>query len=308
MVLILVTAATGVQGGSTVRELLAKNIGVRAFVRDPSSSAALALRKLGAELVKGDFDDVSAITAAVDGVSGVFLNTFPSFTDPDAEVRYAQNFVTAALAAKTVKTFVVSTVFKAGEKATLAAAKPEWPFLSFYFSRKAGVEEVVRGGGFENTTVLRPDWLHYNYLSPGCSIWFPEYQNEHILTISYLRNYKQTHFDPEDVGKFAAAAFVEPDRFQGIIELSHEPLTFDEIAKIITEVSGVEVKTRFRTEEETKVLLEAGTMPVLASQLWSRELSFESESLKKYGIELGTLEGYLQREKQRLLETLNKDK
>ncbi|KZP14952.1 NAD dependent epimerase/dehydratase, partial [Athelia psychrophila] len=294
---ILVTGATGVQGGTTARELLGKNIPVRAFVRDPAAPAALALQKLGAELAQGDFDDVPAITAAVAGVSGVFLNTYPSFTDPAAEVRYAQNFVTAARAAQTVTTFVVSTVYKAGERAALAAAKPAYPFLAFYFSRKAGVEDVVRGGGFENTTVLRPDWLHYNYLAPGCAIHFPEYRSEHVLAVSYARDYKLAHFDPEDVGKFAAAAFVEPRRFQGTIELSGEALTFDEIAAIISRVAGVEVTARFRTEEETKTLIEGGTLPVLAGQVWAGEVSFERESLEKYGIELGTLERYLEREK-----------
>lgn len=89
--IILVTAATGIQGGSTARSLLAKGVNVRAFVRDPSSEPALALQNLGAELVKGDFDDLPGIATAVSGVSGVFLNTWPSFTDPDAEVRYAKN-------------------------------------------------------------------------------------------------------------------------------------------------------------------------------------------------------------------------
>ncbi|KAF7986280.1 hypothetical protein HWV62_35210 [Athelia sp. TMB] len=301
---ILVTGATGVQGGATARELLAKNIHVRAFVRNLASPAALSLQKLGAELAQGDFDDVPAITAAVTGVSGVFLNTYPSFTDPDAEVRYAQNFVTAALAAQTVKTFVVSTVYKAGEKAVLAAATPKYPFLAFYFSRKAGVEDVVRAGGFAHVTILRPDWLSYNYLAPGCDIHFPEYRSDRVITVSYAQDYKLNHFDPEDVGKFAAAAFVEPSRFQGTIELSDEALTFDEIAEIISRVSGVEVKAKFRTEEETKVLIEAGTLPVLASQLWAKEVSFEREPLERYGIKLGSLEGYLERERSRLLETL----
>jgi len=153
----LVTGATGAQGGSTTRELLSQGAKVHALVRNPLSEAAKDLQALGVVLFKGDFDDVPAINAATAGVTGVFLNTFPNFTDPDGEVRYARNFVTAAKDAKTVTTFVVSTVFKASEAAEIAASKPGYQFLSFYYNRKAGVEKVVKEGGFSNWTVLRPD-------------------------------------------------------------------------------------------------------------------------------------------------------
>lgn len=152
----LITAATGAQGGSTARELLSKGAKVHALVRNPSSDAAKELESLGAVLFTGDFDDVTAIKAATAGVDGVFLNTFPSFTDPGAEVRYARNFVSAAKEAKTVTIFVVSTVLKAAEEAEATASRPEYPFLAYYFARKAGVEKVVKEGGFQNWTVLRP--------------------------------------------------------------------------------------------------------------------------------------------------------
>jgi uncharacterized protein YbjT (DUF2867 family) len=186
----------------------------------------------------------------------------------------------------------------------LLASKPEFPastaFLKYYYDRKVGVEKVVKEGAFPNWTVLRPDWLDYNYLAPPCTIHFPEYQSEHILTVSYPPAFKKGHFDPYDVGKFAAAAFLAPERFNGhTIELTGEPLTFDEVAKRLSDASGVEVKARYRTEEETQQLLEAGTLPVLVSQLWA---------VSKYGIELGTLEGYLEKEKGRLLKTLGVEK
>jgi len=305
---ILITGATGFQGGSAARHLLSAGLSVRAFVRDPSSPAALALQTLGAELVQGDFDNLPAITAAVSGVQGVFLNTYPSFTDPSAEVHTARRFVAAALASRTVKTFVISTVFKASEMAALTASKPQYGFLPSYYASKAGAEEEVKKGGFEHTTFLRPGWLNYNYLAPPSSFHFPEYQREHVLSISSAKDYRLGHFDPEDVGKFAARAFLEPEKFGGVIELSYEPLTLEEVASTISRVSGVEVKARFRSEEETRKLLEEGTLPALVRQIAENdeELHFdvEREQLEKYGIELGSLEGFLEREKKRLLETL----
>nr|MBA3924067.1 NmrA family NAD(P)-binding protein [Nostocaceae cyanobacterium] len=56
--LILVTGATGNQGGAIARHLLQRgNFPVRALVRDENKPAAQALKQAGAELVTGDFDD-----------------------------------------------------------------------------------------------------------------------------------------------------------------------------------------------------------------------------------------------------------
>ncbi|HYQ31532.1 MAG TPA: NmrA family NAD(P)-binding protein [Polyangiaceae bacterium] len=69
---VLVTGATGGQGGSAAIETLKKGIGVRALVRNPDSSAARALAAAGAELVKGDFADPASLKAAMKGVRAVF--------------------------------------------------------------------------------------------------------------------------------------------------------------------------------------------------------------------------------------------
>lgn len=228
----LITSATGSQGGSTARELLHRGAKVHALVRDPSSAASKALQALGVALFKGDFSDLPAITLALTGVSGVFLNTFPNFNEGEGEIQQAKNVVTAAKEAKTVTTIVVSTVFKAGEKSEIAASKSNFPFLKLYLHQKSGVEEVVKNAGFEYWTVLRPYWLDYNYLVPGYAIHFPEYRTEHILTTSYDPSFKKAHLDPFDVGKFAAAALLDPQRFDGrVIELGGELLTLEEVAK-----------------------------------------------------------------------------
>lgn len=45
---------------------------VRALTRDPSSSAAVALKKLGAEVVRADLTIPSEVDAALQGCWGVF--------------------------------------------------------------------------------------------------------------------------------------------------------------------------------------------------------------------------------------------
>lgn len=305
----LITGATGYQGGSTARRLLSSGYKVHAFVRNPSSPAAQNLAALGAKIFQGDYSDLPSIAAATKGVSGVFLNTFPDFQHPDGEIPQAQNFVSAAREARTVTTFVVSTVFKSKEyrEFTTAAGTAEFPFLARYYKSKAGVEDVVLASGIENVTILRPSTLAYQYLSPYCLLYFPEYPKEHFMAVSYAREYRRSHFDPEDVGKFAAAAFLQPEKFGGrTIELVNEALTFDEIAAIITRVSGVKVEIKYRSQEETKALVLSGKFPVLETQIIPRKLDFENGviNLEEYGIQLGTLEGFLEREKSKLLETL----
>jgi uncharacterized protein YbjT (DUF2867 family) len=69
---ILVSGATGQQGGATSRYLLACGAAVRALVRNPKSPAARRLASIGAELVVGDMDDAATLRAAMRGAYGAF--------------------------------------------------------------------------------------------------------------------------------------------------------------------------------------------------------------------------------------------
>ncbi|MGS2646790.1 NmrA family NAD(P)-binding protein [Streptosporangium sp. LJ11] len=98
---ILVTGATGQQGGATTRHLLADGWHVRALVRDPRGAAATRLARAGVELVTGDMDDRDSVDAAVRGAHGVF-SVQPAFIAPgyaENELRRGLNVVDAAIAA-----------------------------------------------------------------------------------------------------------------------------------------------------------------------------------------------------------------
>ena len=70
---ILVVGATGAQGGSVARALLADGrYHVRALTRKPTSPAAGALRQQGAEVVSGDLENRDSLRLALEGVYGVF--------------------------------------------------------------------------------------------------------------------------------------------------------------------------------------------------------------------------------------------
>jgi len=70
--LIVVTGATGKQGGATARELLAKGHKVRALTRKPDSPAAREIATLGADVVAGDLDDAASLERSLAGAWGVF--------------------------------------------------------------------------------------------------------------------------------------------------------------------------------------------------------------------------------------------
>jgi nucleoside-diphosphate-sugar epimerase len=68
---VLVLGGTGFIGRALVRRLRADGLGVRALVRDTGGHAE-ALAEMGAELVKGDFNDTPSIEAALDGIQHVY--------------------------------------------------------------------------------------------------------------------------------------------------------------------------------------------------------------------------------------------
>ncbi|KAJ7240582.1 hypothetical protein C8J57DRAFT_1371525, partial [Mycena rebaudengoi] len=69
------------------------------------------------------------------------------------------------------------------------------------------------------------------------------------------RDHRMGQFDAEDVGKFAAAAFLEPETFSGEkIDLECGALTFAEIAQHLSAATGVEVTVKHRTQEETEAV------------------------------------------------------
>ena len=71
--IILVTGATGAQGGSVAKALLAENkFAVRIFTRNASSAKAQDLKAAGAEIAEGDFDNIESLKQAMKDCYGVF--------------------------------------------------------------------------------------------------------------------------------------------------------------------------------------------------------------------------------------------
>ncbi|MGQ0810923.1 MAG: NmrA family NAD(P)-binding protein [Nitrospiraceae bacterium] len=84
--LILVTGATGQQGGAVARALLANGQKIRVVTRSPEKASLFA--KAGAEVVKGDLTNKVDLQSALRGVHGVFamfMENFTTFSKPSPE-------------------------------------------------------------------------------------------------------------------------------------------------------------------------------------------------------------------------------
>ena len=101
--IIAVIGATGAQGGSLVRAIIADKGGsfaARAITRNVDSEKAKALAAAGVEVVKADIDDQKSLERAFAGAYGAFCVTnFWEHFSPERELTQAGNMARAAKAA-----------------------------------------------------------------------------------------------------------------------------------------------------------------------------------------------------------------
>lgn len=107
--IILVTGATGAQGGSVARALLAQNkFQVRILTRDTASPNAIALERGGAEVAYGDMNHIGSLKTPMQDCYGVFgvTNFWEHF---DKEYQQGRNLIDAVKAAN-IQHFVFHTL------------------------------------------------------------------------------------------------------------------------------------------------------------------------------------------------------
>ncbi|MFD8570528.1 NmrA family NAD(P)-binding protein [Streptomyces sp. NPDC059639] len=283
---VLVTGATGRQGGATARALLAAGTPVRALVRNPDSEPARAIEKLGAELVQADLADRNSLDAALAGARAVFSVQMPPMTETSVdfagELAQATNLIDAAKAAG-VRQFVQSSTSGVGEHTrTPGWAEGQWAAMEGYFATKQAILEAVRGTGFDRWAVIKPAFFMENIpalLPHGISGGLATVLNPDTVLALVSR---------EDIGAAAAHAFADPDRFQAVeLELASDLLTVTQIAQILSEAAGVPVVAPSMTVEEA---LAAGMPTWGAGHEWNNTVTQPArpEFARALGIPLTT--------------------
>ncbi|MFD5216510.1 NmrA family NAD(P)-binding protein [Streptomyces tendae] len=245
---VLVTGATGRQGGATARALLASGVPVRALVRDPSTQRAAAVAGLGAELVAGDLDDRDSVVRAAAGARAVFSVQMPDFDRHgfEGEVDQAVHLIEGAREAG-VAQFVHTSVSGAGQHTSWV--KDRWGWMEPYYSAKAGIQDRVREAGFEHWTIVKPGYFMENLL-PSEAIVFPRGVRGGL--VSLLKPATRLSLAAvDDIGATAAAAVAEPERFDRVeLELASDLLTMREIAEILSGHLGTTLTPPDMTEDE----------------------------------------------------------
>lgn len=274
---VLVTGATGGQGGAVARSLLDAGWTVRALVRDPDTPRAERLKALGAELLIGDLDDPASLRAAAQGAHGVFSVQPADMADPhpEVEVRQGRNVADAAAAAG-VAHLVYSSVGGAERGSGVA-----------HFETKAEIEASIEAVGVP-ATVLRPAFFMENWL-----YLVPEAEHgERVGAIALDADTSLQMIALVDIGRIVADAFGAPAEFAGRkIEIAGDELTVRQVAEACTWVDGV--PTRFERQPSEALRAEA---PEVAKMFdWCNDKGYEADivALRKRYPELLTFEEWL---------------
>ncbi|MCR3749260.1 NmrA/HSCARG family protein [Lentzea californiensis] len=221
--LVVVTGATGRQGGSVARHLLAAGWRVRALTRDPSSPAAGRLASAGAEVVRGDVASADSLRPAFAGAYGVFSVQNPMTSGLDEEVQQGRAVGDAA-ASKGVRHVVY------------ASAGPGVPGTGVrQWENKLEVQAHLKSLGLP-LTVLRPmafmELMSDKDFYPAVSMW-------HLMPKLIGADRPLLWFSADDVGAVAARVFAEPDRFVGAdLPLCADVRSVDECRALWRETRG----------------------------------------------------------------------
>src|SRR2546422_3786666 len=149
---VLVTGATGKQGGHLVRELVARGHSIRALTRKPDSPAAAALAQRGVTIVTGNFEDQKSLERAARGVDTIFAMSTPFESGATTETREGINIVRAASSAGV--THLVYTSVAGADRATGIP----------HFDSKFEVETEIRRSGVP-FTIVAPVFFMENFLA-----------------------------------------------------------------------------------------------------------------------------------------------
>lgn len=273
---ILVTGATGRQGGATARELSSRGWAVHALVRDPDKPEAQALRQHGVTLVRGDLEDPAGLDAALRGVYGVY--SVQTFTGPDGfagEVRQGKAVADAAARAG-VTHFVYGSVDGSDRAGDVG-----------HFATKGEVEKHIAALGLP-ATVLRPTFFISNFAGMG-----PQWvDGELVLTLALEPRTKLQMIAPEDIGVFAADAFDAPaDHIGRGIEIAGDELTGAQMAEVFARAAGRPV--RFHSQPIAQVREFSEELAAMFE--WFNTVGFRADlaGLRKQHPDLITLETWV---------------
>ncbi|HEX8042503.1 NmrA/HSCARG family protein [Candidatus Deferrimicrobium sp.] len=244
--IIAVVGATGAQGGGLCRAILGDKGGgysVRALTRNASTDKAKDLKKLGAEVVTADIDDVESLKRAFHGAHGAFCVTFFwEHFSPEKEVAQAKNMAVAAKQAG-VKHAIWSTLEDTRKWVPLHDNR--MPTLNGkykvpHFDGKGEADRVFADHGVPTTCLLTSFyWENLIYFGMG-----PKRGEDGNLYITFpMGGKKLPGIAADDIGKCAYAIFRRGNEFIGkTVGIAGDHLTGRQMAAALTKALKQEVR------------------------------------------------------------------
>src|SRR5919199_141504 len=219
---ILVTGATGQQGGSLARVLLQKKHKVYALTRNIQSSAAQGLRNKGANIVKGDLDDPDSLEHAVKDVESVFLMGTPFEDGTEGETRRGKLMADIAKE-NSIEHVVYSSVANADKNTGIP-----------HFESKYKVEQHIKNLGIPHT-IIGPTFFMENLLGPGLE------QGQLALPLPPSTTLQQSAL--ENIAEFSALVLERRKPFLGKrIDIASDEGTGEQAAGILSNVLGYMIR------------------------------------------------------------------
>lgn len=298
---VLVTGATGMQGGAAVQALLRAGHPVTALVRDPSKESAQALAQQGVTLATGDLGDTASLEAASAGHDAVFSVQLAGVdpADPGAERRQAGNVAAAAKRAG-VTQIVHTSVSATGWRSQHPDIEITDPVMKAYWDEKEAAEDVIRQSGVKYWTILKPAFYMDNYVLPSkVATQLPELSEGKLVT-SASPQAVLALICADDLGVAVAAAVAEPGSFhEAEIELAGDALTNTEIADVLSEAAGRTITAVYISGEEQERRIGA---PTAWGDTWTNRVGYPARPhhAASYGLTTTTLEQWAKRQDWRL--------
>ncbi len=219
---VLVTGATGQQGGAVVRALLAKNHKVRGLTRKADSPATLRLREQGVEVVIGDLMDRAALENAARDVDAAYAMTSPFEVGTEEETQQGITLIEAAAAAG-VGHLVLSSVANADQNTGIP-----------HFDSKYRAEQHLASSGVPYT-ISAPVYFMENLLSP----WMLPQVREGTMALAMPADRPLQQITLDDIGAFAVSLIERRDAVFGKrYDIAGDELTGARAAEILSTTSG----------------------------------------------------------------------
>ncbi|MBK8502870.1 MAG: NmrA/HSCARG family protein [Saprospiraceae bacterium] len=256
--IILVTGATGKQGGAAVRHLIKHSVKVRALTRKPNSDNAIALQNLGVEVFKGNLNDINSLDAAMQGVYGVFVVTnFWEFGTGKKEIIQNKNLTDLAKKHQ-VQHYVFASIARCDDNPNLA-----------HFVTKYECEKYIKSVGMPYT-FLRTVYFMDN-LKPK-----EQGASTHWAILPSILGEKSTlqMISTDDIGWFAANSLLNPDQYLNkTLDIAGDEVTYAQLHAAHKKVFNAEPKK----SAFMKFLLMTMMPEIKRMFLWYREPVFKAD-------------------------------